>query len=83
MVLGVVGGAELWFTQPRSLSQAWGLHSHSARYFEAGMLRWPRHVWGVVHVPITALIYLLVWATSTVPRALALAALVALLWWLL
>lgn len=82
MVLGLVGGADLWFTQPRSLSQAWELHGHSARYFEAGMLRWPRYLWAAVHLPIAGLIYLLVWATSTVPRALALGALIALLvWW--
>lgn len=82
-VLGTAGGAELWFSQPHSLSQAWELHSHSARYFDGWAFRWLRYGWAAVHLVISGLIYLLVWATQTLPRALALAAVIALVWWLI
>jgi len=69
--------------QPHSLAQIWAHHRASAEWYEAGLIRWPRYGWGLLHVGLATVIYSAVWMLGTIPRVLALAALIALLWVLL
>lgn len=73
----------LWNTAPPSLAETWQMHSRSARYFEAGWIRYPRYAWGCFHAALGAVLLFTVWALQTVPRALLFAAAIALTVWLL
>lgn len=36
--------------QVKTLRQAWAWHRRCAAHYAAGLLRWPRQLWGAVHV---------------------------------
>lgn len=68
--------------RPPSLDTIWWQHGQAARWSGAGVFRWPRYLWGGVHTGISALGYAVAWITQTVPGALAVAGVIALLiWW--
>jgi hypothetical protein len=75
----VVSGAAAWESQPPSLAQLWAHHAASARFYDAGLIRGPRYVWGAVHIAIAAPAYLLVLVTDSVWKIAGLAAVVGLL----
>jgi hypothetical protein len=80
---GAFSGSSLWTAQPPSLDQLWHKHVVSARYFEAGLIRGPRYIWGVVHIAVAAPLYLLVWVTHSIPLLVLTAAVIAVGFWLL
>lgn len=79
---GLVSGSSLWHAQPPSMASYWSQHCASARYFEAGLLRWPRYAWGAVHIVILMPIYLLGWVTHSIPLFALVVAVTALGLWL-
>ena len=79
----MISGSSLWTSQPPSLATYWAGHAASARYYEAGLFRWPRYAWGVVHIVILVPIYLLGWVTHSFPLLFLTAAAVAVGFWLL
>jgi hypothetical protein len=80
---GAFSGSSLWNAQPPSLAMYWAKHTASARYFEAGLLRWPRYAWGAVHVVVLVPIYTLGWVTHSIPLLILVTAVVAVAIWLL
>lgn len=67
-----------WNARPPSLDTIWWQHGQAARWFEAGMFRRPRYLWGCLHTGISALGYALAWTTRTVPGAVTVAGLICL-----
>lgn len=76
MFSGALSGSSLWHADPRALNLIWEQHVRSARYFQAGLLRWPRYAWGALHMVVTAALYLLIWVTDSLPKALTAAAVI-------
>lgn len=66
---GAMSRESLWHADPPPLNLVWEHHVRSATYFQAGLLRWPRYVWGWLHMVITAVLYLIIWATDSPPKA--------------
>jgi len=79
----VLTGASAWESAPPSLAVIWAHHSASARYYSAALVRYPRYAFGGAHIGVAALAYLLVLATDSAWKILGLAAVLALLVWLL
>ena len=80
---GAFSGSSLWHAQPPSLATYWAKHTASARYFEAGLLRWPRYAWGGLHIVILIPIYTLGWVTHSIPLLVLVTAVIAVGFWLL
>lgn len=79
---GALSGDSLWHADPPPLNEVWDQHSRSALHFTSGLLRWPRYVWGWVHLAITAVLYLAIWVTSSPPKAAVAAAVIGAGFWL-
>lgn len=79
---GALTGSSLYHAQPMALSQWREIHYRSANHFQAGLLRWPRSAWGAFHLLIAGALYLVVWVTGSLPRALVVTAVVGLGFWL-
>jgi Flp pilus assembly protein TadB len=82
-IRGIFSGSQAWETAPPSLAAIWSHHSASARYYSAALVRYPRYAFGWLHVAIAALVYLVAIATDSVWKIAGLAAVLALLFWLL
>jgi hypothetical protein len=66
----VLTGSVLLTRQPPSVAAVWARHLASARHHNAGLLRGPRYLWGAVHTPFAAAVYLLSWLASSLPLLL-------------
>jgi len=64
---GIMTGESLAHRNPPSIAQVWERHVASARHYPAGIIRGPRYLWGVIHTPLYALLFLLSWITSSPP----------------
>ena len=65
-------GASLLDATPPALLLVWERHRTAAKAWDTRLLRWPRWAWGAVHVTMIApVLYFMVWATDSGPKALA------------
>ena len=65
-------GASLLDATPPALLLIWARHMTAAKAWDTWLPRWPRFAWGAVHAAIIApVLYFLVWATDSGPKALA------------
>lgn len=66
-----------------AMSALWARHQEAAWHWDAGVIRWPRQAWAVMHVAVTGLVYGLLWVTFSPAGFAALGVLVAACWfWL-
>jgi len=69
-------------SQPPTFRQAWDRHLECARHYEAMLLRWPRYVWGWLHLFIVKpLLNLTEWITES-PARCAVAAVIGTVIWI-
>jgi hypothetical protein len=80
---GAFTGSSLHHAVPMTLAQWWAMHTASARYFEAGLFRWPRYAYGAVHYVLAAVLLGVIWMTGSLPRLVLLAAVIAVGVWLI
>jgi hypothetical protein len=67
--------------QPPTLRQDREWHHRCAGHYEALIVRWPRLVWGYVHLLIIApALRFTEWVTKSPPRACVAAAILAVVW---
>jgi len=66
----VADGSDLLTRQPPSIAAVWARHIASGRHYNAGLLRAPRYLWGMIHTPLVAAVYLLSWVASSLPLLL-------------
>ena len=65
-------GASLLDATPPALLLIWERHCTAAKAWDTWLLRYPRFAWGAVHATMVApLLYFLVWATDSGPKAFA------------
>jgi Flp pilus assembly protein TadB len=82
LVPAALAGGSLWDAQPPSLAQIWARHCASAKYYQAGLIKGPRFLWGCLHLPLAALNYFLAWVTHSFPLLLVAVVLLGLGFWL-
>jgi hypothetical protein len=71
----------LLHSQPPTFAQAWEHHLACARHYDALLFRWPRYVWGLVHVfVIKPALNFLELVTSSPAWFLVTAAVAAVIW---
>ena len=67
--------------QPPTLRQARAWHHTCAGHYQAGILRWPRLLWGYLHLLIVKpVLNGLEWVTASPARAAVAAAVLAVIW---
>lgn len=71
----------LFDAQPPTFRQARTRHHECADHFQAGLLRWPRYVWGYFHLLIVKpLLNLAEWVTESPARFFVAVIIVAVIW---
>jgi hypothetical protein len=69
--------------QPKSVVQTAAHHKEAAGHWEAGIIRWPRHMYGWGHTLLSAVMDVLKWVTEEPARAvIAVGILLACHFWL-
>lgn len=68
-------------TLPLLLAGTWECHRGAAQRWDAGVIRWPRHAWGVMHTAAAGTAYLLV-AVAFSPAGFAVAVALSVACWL-
>lgn len=48
-----------------AVSAVWAHHRAAASHWETWLVRWPRYAWGVLHTGVTAVVYGVLWATTS------------------
>lgn len=79
--LAALSGTSLLHASPPSVAAVWSRHREAAQRFDAGLVRWPRHMWGVLHTAATGTAYLLI-AVAFSPAGFALAVIILAACWL-
>lgn len=82
LVPAALAGGSLWDAQPPSLAQIWARHRASASYYQAGLMKAPRFLWGCLHVPLAALAYFIAWVAHSFPLLAVAVVLFGLGFWL-
>jgi hypothetical protein len=81
-VSSALSGSEVLRQPPPSLAEVWAGHRALLPRLWP-WLRWPRLAFAAAHTMLTAVLYLVVWVTETLPRALGMAAAGLVIWLLL
>ena len=79
---GLPRGHPLLHARPPSLAESRERHHVAAGHFEAGLIRWPRIVWGYFHLAVKTVLHTVEWVTESPPRlAVAIVLIVVLHFW--
>jgi len=82
-LFAIPAGTSLLHAQPPSLRQAHDRHKEAAKHWEAGLIRWPRHLWGYGHTAFKALLHIIEWVTESPARFIVAVLFLAACWlWL-
>jgi len=76
----VLTGGSLLHAQPPSLHQSHAHHREAAQRWEAGLARWPRHLWGYLHLLIRSLLLGADWVLAGPVRFAVTVAILTVLW---
>lgn len=76
-VSGVLSGASVVQCPPPPISGVWAKHAASARYYGSPLMRWPRFAYGAWHAFVEVpVLYFLAWAGDSLPKRLAVLAVI-------
>ena len=78
----ISAGASLAHARPSSLAETRERHHRAAGHWNAAAMRWPRIIYGYIHLGVKSLLHLIEWVLESPPRlATAVAALYFLWFW--
>lgn len=76
----ISAGASLAHARPSSLAEVRERHHRAAGQWNAAAMRWPRIIYGYVHLGVKSLLHLIEWVLESPPRLATAAAVLYFLW---